>query len=72
MLYFKKSKYVNHVGTLCENLEDLNEPEAKGSLIWIIGNHLHFGHLKIISYPHLNLYFLLKGNMQKELKMLTN
>jgi AP-1 complex subunit beta-1 len=24
---------------LCENLEALDEPEAKGSLIWIIGEY---------------------------------
>ncbi len=33
------NRYETIIGTLCENLEDLNEPEAKGSLIWIIGEY---------------------------------
>ena len=33
------NRYESIIGTLCENLEDLNEPEAKGSLIWIIGEY---------------------------------
>ncbi|KAI7890496.1 adaptin N terminal region-domain-containing protein [Mucor mucedo] len=32
-------KYEGIIPTLCENLEALDEPEAKGSLIWIIGEY---------------------------------
>eukprot|EP00940_MAST-03C_sp_MAST-3C-sp2_P000607 g607.t1 len=36
-------KYPNHyesiIGTLCESLESLNEPAAKGAMIWIIGEY---------------------------------
>mmetsp|Transcript_21443 Transcript_21443/g.50438 ORF Transcript_21443/g.50438 Transcript_21443/m.50438 type:complete len:907 (-) Transcript_21443:82-2802(-) len=36
-------KYPNHyesiIGTLCENLDTLDEPEAKASMIWIIGEY---------------------------------
>jgi AP-1 complex subunit beta-1 len=31
------NKYEGIIATLCENLEDLDEPEAKASMIWIIG-----------------------------------
>ena len=27
------------IGTLCECLDTLDEPEAKGSMIWIIGEY---------------------------------
>ena len=27
------------IGTLCENLESLDEPEAKASMLWIIGQY---------------------------------
>ncbi|KAF7323774.1 AP complex subunit beta [Mycena kentingensis (nom. inval.)] len=33
------STYEGVIPTLCENLEDLDEPEAKASLIWIIGEY---------------------------------
>ena len=33
------NKYESIIGTLCENLEDLDEPEAKASMIWIIGEY---------------------------------
>jgi len=32
-------KYESIIATLCENLETLNEPEAKASMIWIIGEY---------------------------------
>lgn len=32
-------KYEGIIPTLCENLEALDEPEAKGSLIWIVGEY---------------------------------
>jgi vesicle coat complex subunit len=32
-------RYESVIGTLCENLESLEEPEAKGALIWIIGQY---------------------------------
>ncbi len=32
-------KYEGIIPTLCENLDALDEPEAKGSLIWIIGEY---------------------------------
>jgi AP-1 complex subunit beta-1 len=33
------NRYEAIIGTLCENLEDLDEPEAKASMIWIIGEY---------------------------------
>jgi AP-1 complex subunit beta-1 len=32
-------RYERIIGTLCENLETLDEPEAKASMIWIIGEY---------------------------------
>lgn len=32
------NRYESIIGTLCENLDTLDEPEAKASMIWIIGN----------------------------------
>ena len=31
------NQYESVISTLCENLESLEEPEAKAALIWIIG-----------------------------------
>eukprot|EP00286_Rhodomonas_abbreviata_P008403 CAMPEP_0181322904 /NCGR_PEP_ID=MMETSP1101-20121128/19483_1 /TAXON_ID=46948 /ORGANISM="Rhodomonas abbreviata, Strain Caron Lab Isolate" /LENGTH=649 /DNA_ID=CAMNT_0023430861 /DNA_START=181 /DNA_END=2127 /DNA_ORIENTATION=+ len=33
------NQYESVIGVLCENLESLEEPEAKGALIWIIGQY---------------------------------
>lgn len=33
------NRYESIIATLCENLEDLDEPEAKASMIWIIGEY---------------------------------
>uniref|UniRef100_A0A7S4UU97 AP complex subunit beta n=1 Tax=Guillardia theta TaxID=55529 RepID=A0A7S4UU97_GUITH len=33
------NQYESVIGTLCENLESLEHPEAKGALIWIIGQY---------------------------------
>ena len=33
------STYEGVIPTLCSNLEELDEPEAKASLIWIIGEY---------------------------------
>ena len=33
------NKYESIIGTLCENLVSLDEPEAKASMIWIIGEY---------------------------------
>jgi len=33
------NKYESIIATLCENLEDLDEPEAKSSMVWIIGEY---------------------------------
>jgi AP-1 complex subunit beta-1 len=33
------NRYESIISTLCENLEDLDEPEAKASMIWIIGEY---------------------------------
>jgi AP-1 complex subunit beta-1 len=33
------NRYEAIIATLCENLEDLDEPEAKASMIWIIGEY---------------------------------
>ena len=29
----------NHISTLCENLDSLDEPEAKAAMIWIVGQY---------------------------------
>lgn len=31
------NKYESIISTLCENLDTLDEPEARASMIWIIG-----------------------------------
>lgn len=33
------NKYESIIATLCENLENLDEPEARASMIWIIGEY---------------------------------
>eukprot|EP00055_Hartaetosiga_balthica_P000189 m.135904 g.135904 ORF g.135904 m.135904 type:complete len:860 (+) comp10300_c0_seq1:96-2675(+) len=33
------NKYESIIGTLCDNLESLDEPDAKASMIWIIGEY---------------------------------
>ena len=33
------NQYENIIATLCENLDTLDEPEAKASMIWIIGEY---------------------------------
>eukprot|EP01027_Heterolobosea_sp_BB2_P027382 GEZU01042735.1.p1 GENE.GEZU01042735.1~~GEZU01042735.1.p1 ORF type:complete len:934 (-),score=381.24 GEZU01042735.1:29-2830(-) len=33
------NQYESIIGTLCENLDTLDEPEAKASMIWIIGEY---------------------------------
>lgn len=33
------SRYEGIIPTLCANLEDLDEPEAKAALIWILGEY---------------------------------
>lgn len=33
------NRYENIIGTLCENLDSLDEPEAKAAMIWIIGQY---------------------------------
>jgi vesicle coat complex subunit len=33
------NKYENIISTLCENLKSLDEPEARASMIWIIGEY---------------------------------
>ncbi len=33
------NRYESIISTLCENLDILDEPEAKGSIIWIIGEY---------------------------------
>lgn len=33
------NRYESIIGTLCENLETLDEPEARGSMIWVIGEY---------------------------------
>ncbi len=32
-------RYESIIATLCENLDTLDEPEAKASMIWIIGEY---------------------------------
>ncbi len=31
------NQYEGIIGTLCENLDTLDEPEAKAAMIWIVG-----------------------------------
>ena len=33
------NRYESIIGTLCDSLESLDEPEAKASMIWIIGEY---------------------------------
>jgi vesicle coat complex subunit len=33
------NKYENIIGTLCENLDSLDEPDAKAAMIWIVGEY---------------------------------
>ena len=33
------NKYESIIATLCENLDALDEPEARASMIWIIGEY---------------------------------
>ncbi|GAX83225.1 hypothetical protein CEUSTIGMA_g10651.t1 [Chlamydomonas eustigma] len=33
------NRYENIIATLCENLDSLDEPEAKASMVWIIGEY---------------------------------
>src|SRR2546421_7090604 len=33
------NQYESIIGTLCENLDNLDEPEAKSAMIWIIGQY---------------------------------
>jgi AP-1 complex subunit beta-1 len=33
------NQYESIIATLCENLDTLDEPEAKASMIWIIGEY---------------------------------
>jgi AP-2 complex subunit beta-1 len=33
------NQYESIIGTLCENLDNLDEPEAKAAMIWIIGQY---------------------------------
>ena len=33
------SRYESIIATLCENLDTLDEPEARASMIWIIGEY---------------------------------
>lgn len=33
------NRYESVIATLCENLEELDEPEAKASMVWIIGEY---------------------------------
>merc|ERR1712188_279465 len=33
------NKYESIISTLCENLDTLDEPEAKASMVWIIGEY---------------------------------
>jgi len=33
------NRYENIISTLCENLDSLDEPEARASMIWIIGEY---------------------------------
>jgi len=33
------NKYLSIIGTLCENLDSLDEPKAKAAMVWIIGEY---------------------------------
>lgn len=40
-IFFRKypNKYESIISTLCENLDTLDEPEARASMVWIIGEY---------------------------------
>ncbi|KAG9323269.1 hypothetical protein KVV02_006292 [Mortierella alpina] len=63
-------RYEAIIPTLCENLDSLDEPEAKGSLIWIIGEYAE----RIENADELIENFLesfLEENSQVQLQLLT-
>lgn len=33
------SRYESVIATLCENLDSLDEPEARAAMIWIVGEY---------------------------------
>ena len=59
------NKYESIIGTLCENLDTLDEPEAKASMVWIIGrfvfNSLSLSSLSLSVSPPLP--FSLSSNL---------
>lgn len=64
------NKYESIISTLCENLDSLDEPEAKASMIWIIGEYAE----RIDNADELLLTFLdgfSDENMQVQLQLLT-
>ncbi|KAM9989589.1 hypothetical protein ACTFIY_005620 [Dictyostelium cf. discoideum] len=65
------NKYEGIIATLCANLESLDEPEAKASMIWIIGEYA-----ERIDNAHELLNSFLEGfkdeNSQVQLQLLTS
>ena len=39
MILVIPDRYEGAIATLCENLESLDEPEARASMVWIIGEY---------------------------------
>lgn len=64
------NRYESIIATLCENLDTLDEPEAKGAMIWIIGEYAE----RIVNADELLKSFL-EGyqdeNSQVQLQILT-
>ena len=39
MLVLSSGRYESVIATLCENLDSLDEPEARAAMIWIVGEY---------------------------------
>ena len=65
------NKYESIIATLCENLDTLDEPEARASMIWIIGESFlglgldgpYFFPDLLLSISHKGVYLLFRSNI---------
>ena len=51
------NQYEGVIGALCDSLETLDEPEAKASMVWIIGKANSPLSMKCVSYSSMNIPF---------------
>ena len=51
------NQYEGVIGALCDSLETLDEPEAKASMVWIIGKANSPLRMKCVSYSSMNIPF---------------